>query len=116
LLQRAEALPGAILDEQLETAGRAEALHGRRWDDEDAGLVDVGQTPLQRRDELVGRRPVPPLVPRLRPDEDGPRVGAVRACGPGEPRERDRELDPRRGEDDVASPPYDGIGPLERCP
>src|SRR5207237_1171593 len=111
-----ETLPAAVLDEELEPARGAEALHGRRGDHEDARLLDLGQTPLQGRGELVGRRPVTPLLPRLRADEDGARVRAVGARRAREPRERDRELDARRRENDIARSPHDGVGPLERRP
>src|SRR5207247_3600122 len=40
-------------------------------------------------------------------------VGARRAR---EPRERDRELDARGRENDLARSPHDGVGPLERRP
>src|SRR5207253_3516020 len=64
----------------------------------------------------VGRWPVTPLLPRLRTDEDGTGVGAVGARRTREPRERDRELDARRRENDLARSPHDGVGPLERRP
>src|SRR5205823_10641163 len=54
--------------------------------------------------------------PRLRADEDGARVRAVGARRAREARERHREADARRGEDDLARSPHDGIGPLERRP
>src|SRR5213078_604400 len=72
--------------------------------------------PLQGRDELVDSRAVTPLIPRLRADEDGTRVRAVGARRAREARERHREVDARRGEDDVARSPHDGVGPLERRP
>src|SRR5207245_1617977 len=103
-------------DEELESARGAEALHRRRWDHEDARLLDLGRAPLQVREELVGRRPVTPLLPRLRADEDGTGVRAVGARRAREPRERHREVDARRGEDDLARSPHDGVGPLERRP
>src|SRR5439155_20403862 len=112
----AEPLPGTILDEELEPARGAEALHGRRWDHEDARLFDLGQAPLQRREEFVGRRPVTPLLPRLRADEDGTGLRAVGARRAREARDRHREVDARRGEDDLAGSPHDGVGPLERRP
>src|SRR5262249_27053750 len=99
---------------ELPSARRPETLHGRRRDDEDARLLDLPEPALQRRGELVRGRAVPSLVPRLRADEDGAGVRAVRAGGAREAGERDRELDAGGLQDDVARAPHDRVRAGER--
>jgi len=58
---------------------------------------------------------VPPLLERLRADEDRTGVRAVGARRAGEARKCDREPNARSREDDLAGTPYDRVRTLERC-
>ncbi len=113
-LQRGRAARGAILHQQLETAGGAEPLHRRRRDDEDVGLGDDAEPLLQSGEQLRRGRAVQALFERLGADEDraGVRAGGTRRAG--EAGERHRVVHPRSLEDHLAGSPYDGVGALER--
>ena len=115
VVERVVALRGAVLDLQLEAAGRADAEDGRRVKNENERILNSRVLPLQPLDDGVGFLVrAHALLERLERDEDDACAGGVGEAVDRETGERDGRLDIGILQRDGAHRADDGLGAVER--
>ena len=105
--QRLNAAPAAIFHVHLIPAGGAEALHGRRRDDENRGVGNDRQALPHGLNDLL---PAVAVRKRLKGCKDAAHVGHVDADCAGKACERDGVLDARHIASDLLHPCHHLVG------
>jgi hypothetical protein len=114
-VQRVVAQRGAVLDLQLEAAGGAQALHRRRREHGDEGVLDAAELLVELLGDGAGaQRRVLALVEGLQRHEDDAGVGAVGEAVDRQAGEGDGVLHAGLLHDDLVHAPDHRLGAVQR--
>ena len=114
-VERGVALIATILDHHFKSPGRADAVHRRRGKDEDHGVLNLHEFPIERaRNGFAGELGSSAILEVIEADENDPAVRTDAESVNGEPGESNRVFHARVIETDLGHAAHDLVRAVER--